>query len=75
MRKAGRADRSIPTRKPFAAGQDGDPPKAMMLFDLENDPSEQHDVAVQNPEVVKRLKAMFDQLNAQVPEFPPIDPR
>jgi uncharacterized sulfatase len=55
--------------------QDGDAPKPMMLFDLEKDPSEQHDVAAQNPEVVKRLKAMFDKLDAQVPNFPPVQPK
>ncbi len=52
----------------------GDPPKEMMLFDLETDPAEQHDVAAQNPEVVKRLKAFFDKLNAEAPEFPPSRP-
>ena len=44
----------------------GDPPKPMMLFDLEADPGEQHDVAARNPEVVARLKAMFDLVDAQV---------
>jgi hypothetical protein len=33
----------------------GDEPKPMQLFDLENDPGEQHDVAAQHPDVVKRL--------------------
>ena len=47
----------------------------LALFDLENDPAEQHDVAAKNPEVVKRLKAMFDKLDAQVPNFPPIQPK
>lgn len=46
-----------------------------MPFDLENDPGEQHDVAAQNPEVVKRLKEMFDKLEAEVPHFPPIPPK
>ncbi|MDE0262923.1 MAG: hypothetical protein OXJ37_11025 [Bryobacterales bacterium] len=32
----------------------------MMLFDLEADPSEQRDVADSHPDVVKRLKALFD---------------
>lgn len=40
--------------------QTGDAPKAMMLFDLESDPSEQHDVAAQNQEVVERLKRSYD---------------
>ena len=38
----------------------GDKPTAMMLFDLEADRSEQHNVADAHPKVVKRLKAMFD---------------
>lgn len=44
----------------------GDASKAMMLFDLDADPAEQHDVADSNPDVVKRLKAYFDQMDAQV---------
>ena len=32
-----------------------------MLFDLEADPSEQRDVADSHPDVVKRLKALFDE--------------
>ena len=35
----------------------GDAPRAMSLFDLENDPAEQHDVAAQHGDVVARLKA------------------
>jgi hypothetical protein len=45
----------------------GDAPRAMSLFDLENDPGEQHDVAAQHPDVVARLKARFDKV---VSEFP-----
>jgi len=45
----------------------GDASKAMMLFDLTNDPGEQRDVAAQNPEVVARLKAAHDQMNRDVP--------
>ncbi len=52
----------------------GDPPKEMMLFDLESDPSEQRDVAAQHPDVVGRLKAYFDKLNAEVPPPPPPRP-
>jgi N-acetylgalactosamine-6-sulfatase len=43
----------------------GDPPKPMMLFDLDADPGEQHDVAARNPEMVARLKAMFDAVDVQ----------
>jgi uncharacterized sulfatase len=38
----------------------GDQPKPMMLFDLQSDPAEQHDVAAKHPEVVKRLKQLYD---------------
>jgi uncharacterized sulfatase len=66
-------EQARPTQHP--GRQDGDAAKPMMLFDLENDPAEQHDVAMQNPEVVNRLKAMFDKLNAQAPSFQPVEPR
>jgi uncharacterized sulfatase len=49
----------------------GDPPEEMMLFDLEADPAEQHSVAGEHPDVVRRLTALFDRLKAQVPEPPP----
>jgi len=55
--------------------QSGDPPKPMMLFDLEKDLSEQHDVAADHPEVVRRLRAMFDKLDVQVPAFEPVRPK
>lgn len=60
-------EQSNPSHYPGLRG--GDAAKPMMLFDLEDDPGEQHDVAAQNPEVVLRLKAMFDRMNAQVPEI------
>jgi len=49
----------------------GDPPAAMALFDWQNDPGEQHNVASQHPDVVARLKALFDQMNTEVPPPPP----
>lgn len=41
----------------------GDPPRAMQLFDLQNDPGEQRDVAAEHPLVVERLKKLFDAAN------------
>jgi uncharacterized sulfatase len=49
--------------------QSGDAPKAMQLFDLQNDPGEQHNVAEAHPEEVSRLKALFDVMNKDVPEI------
>jgi len=48
----------------------GDLPKAMMLFDLLKDPGEQHDVAAQQPEVVARLKNLYDALNQAAAKKP-----
>ncbi|HUT89385.1 MAG TPA: hypothetical protein VMY37_07810 [Thermoguttaceae bacterium] len=48
----------------------GDPAEPMMLFDLEEDRCEQHNVANEHPDVVQRLKALFDQMAAQVPPPP-----
>lgn len=47
----------------------GAPPQPMQLFDLQNDPSEQTDVADQNPEVVAHLKASYDRMtqDLQIP--------
>jgi arylsulfatase A-like enzyme len=42
-------------------------PAKMQLFDLQNDPGEQHDVATQHPDEVKRLKAAYDAMNKDVP--------
>ncbi|MDG2166322.1 MAG: sulfatase [Opitutales bacterium] len=47
----------------------GDAPKPMMLFDLSTDPGEQHDLSDEFPEVVDRLKSIYDRMNAQVPDF------
>lgn len=49
--------------------QTGDAPKAMQLFDLQSDPGEQHDVAAAHPEEARRLKALFDAMNKEVPEI------
>jgi hypothetical protein len=45
----------------------GDEPRAMSLFDLENDPEEQHDAAAQHGDVVARLKARYDQIVTDYP--------
>jgi hypothetical protein len=52
----------------------GDAPKAMQLFDLQSDPSEQRDVAAQFPSEVTRLKALYDSLDREVPPPPPPAP-
>jgi len=49
----------------------GDQSGAMSLFDLENDPGEQHDVAAQHGDIVARLKAQYDQV---VRDFPAVAP-
>jgi hypothetical protein len=46
----------------------GDDTKALCLFDLKEDPGEQHDVAGQHPDVVARLKAKYDGLVKEVPD-------
>jgi arylsulfatase A-like enzyme len=46
----------------------GDTAQSLMLFDLESDRAEQRNVAAANPEVVQRLKALFDKFDAQVPK-------
>ena len=49
---------------------EGDGPRAMMLFDLENDPGEQMDVSASNPEVVSRLLAKFREVESGIPDLP-----
>jgi len=44
----------------------GDEAAAMALFDLIADPSEQHNVADANPDVVKRLKGQYDEVAKQM---------
>ena len=46
----------------------GDPVKGLTLFNLETDPGEQRNVAAENPEVVKRLKALCDEFVTQFPK-------
>ena len=49
----------------------GDAPKNMMLFDIEADPAEQHDLSKQHPDVVDRLKKIYDKTLAEMPKFKP----
>lgn len=58
----------------FPGLRSGDASREMMLFDLENDPGEQRDVAGEYPDVVRRLKGHFDRLNAEVPAAAPRAP-
>ena len=46
-----------------------------MLFDMQADRSEQRDVAAEHPEVVARLKAIFDRIDSDVPRDFPIPTR
>ncbi|MHC4678151.1 MAG: sulfatase family protein [Planctomycetota bacterium] len=62
-------EQARPSAYPGVIGGDG--PKNMMLFDIEADPAEQHDLSRQHPEVVKRLRAIYDKTLADVPEFKP----
>jgi uncharacterized sulfatase len=48
----------------------GDTPKPMMLFDLETDRAETRDVSAAHPEIVARLKRMFDEMEKNVPKQP-----
>lgn len=48
----------------------GDQAQPMMLFDLEADPGEQRNVAAQHPDVVSKLKAMFDATSREAPSIP-----
>jgi uncharacterized sulfatase len=49
----------------------GDAPAAMQLFDLQNDPAEQHNVADQHAAEVRRLRAAYDALQPHVPAVQP----
>jgi uncharacterized sulfatase len=49
----------------YPGTSDGDRPREMMLFDLQADPAERHDLAGEFPDVVKRLKRLCDQMAGQ----------
>jgi len=61
-------EQARPGQYPGAIG--GDPPKSMMLFDIEADPAEQKDLSEKYPDVVKRIKAIYDKTLAEFVEFP-----
>jgi hypothetical protein len=52
--------------------QTGEETRAMSLFDLENDPGEQHDVAAHHGDIVARLKSHYDRI---IREFPAVAAR
>ena len=56
-----------PDQYPGLTGGDG--PGDGMLFNLETDPGEQHDVSAQHPQVVQDLMTRFEAMAAQVPGF------
>jgi len=60
-------EQARPSAYPGVIGGDG--PKEMMLFDLQIDPAEQHDVSKQYPDIVKHLKSIYEKTLGQVPEF------
>lgn len=62
-------EQARPSAYPGELGGDG--PKTMMLFDIVSDPAEQHDVSDEHPDVVRRLKSLYDTTAAEVPEFEP----
>jgi uncharacterized sulfatase len=62
-------EQARPSAYPGVIGGDG--PKNMMLFDIDADPAEQHDVSRQHPDIVKRLMAIYEKTLADVPDFKP----
>jgi arylsulfatase A-like enzyme len=62
-------EQARPSAYPGVIG--ADEPKNMMLFDIESDPAEQHDLSKQHPDVVERLKALYDKTLSEVPDFKP----
>ncbi len=48
----------------------GTAPAPMQLFDLQADPGEQHDVAADHPEIVARLRKLYDELAQEAASAP-----
>ena len=59
------------TPKQYPGLVTGDKPREMMLFDIEADPGEQHDISSRNPHIVAQLKKLYDETLAQFPKFTP----
>ncbi len=59
-------EQSRPREYPGMLGVD--PPKNMMLFNVENDPAEQYDISDKHPNIVKRLKKFADDIQSQFPD-------
>lgn len=55
-----------PLQYPGVTG--GDAAEPMMLFNLEDDPAEQHNVAEAHPDIVARLKQKYDETAQLVPD-------
>jgi len=64
-------EQARPSQHPGVTSGDG--PVEMMLFDIENDVSEQHDISKKHPDVVNRLKRMYDEMFKDLPSFSPPD--
>ena len=64
-------EQANPTQCPGV--QTGPAPQPLMLFDMLADKAEQRDVAAENPEVVARLRELFERLDGQAPdEYPAV---
>jgi uncharacterized sulfatase len=60
-------EQSQPKDYPGVIG--GDKAKNIMLFDIEADPAEQRDVSKKHPDVVRRIKAIYEKILTEVPDF------
>jgi uncharacterized sulfatase len=60
------AEQANPAQHPGVTSGDASMP--MMLFDLQEDPAEQHNVADTHPDVVARLKQKYDETASLFPE-------